>query len=273
MKYHFSNTVSSILIKTWKESLQMEGLCALELESGEPGPDASVLVVTDERETLLACAQSCPVVVFLHEQNEKEDFSGAAFAIMELEGTGRDYLQKVYERFFHIPWTIMETERCVLREMTVEDLPQLYQVYADPSISLFTENLYEDPEKERAYIEDYIKHVYEFYGFGIWVIVQKADNQVIGRAGITYREGFDTPELGYVVGKPFQRKGIATEVCRKILNYAWNELGFEQVRVLFEKENTASLGLCRKLGMRFDRVVFLDEQPMEQYIAENQREQ
>ena len=58
-----------------------------------------------------------------------------------------------------------------------------------------------DKDKETQYIQDYIKNVYEFYGFGMWTVVEKASGQVIGRAGVSYREGFSLPELGFMIGK------------------------------------------------------------------------
>lgn len=195
----------------------------------------------------LAAAEQIPSLLFLHEGNKNAPMQQIPYAVMDFEGIDYAYLCDIYKRFFHIPWTILETERCVLREMTPEDLDALYEVYADPEISRYTEALYEDREQELAYMKDYIEHVYRFCGLGIWVIVEKQLNRLIGRAGLAFRDGYDTPEIGFIIGKEYQRKGYAYEVCRAILKYC-KSLDMKTIRVIYQKENRASEELCKKLG-------------------------
>lgn len=195
----------------------------------------------------LAATEQIPSLLFLHEGNQNAPMQQIPYAVMDFEGIDYVYLCDIYKRFFHIPWTILETERCVLREMTPEDLDALYEVYADPEISRYTEALYEDREQELAYMKDYIEHVYRFCGLGIWVIVEKQINRLIGRAGLAFRDGYDTPEIGFIIGKEYQRRGYAYEVCRAILKYC-KSLDMKTIRVIYQKENRASEELCKKLG-------------------------
>lgn len=195
----------------------------------------------------LAATEKIPSLLFLHEGNQNAPMQQIPYAIMDFEGVDYAYLCDIYKRFFHIPWTILETERCVLREMTPEDLDALYEVYADPEVSRYTENLYEDRGQELAYIKDYIEHVYRFCGLGIWVVVDKQMNKLIGRAGLAFRDGYDTPEIGFIIGKEYQRQGYAYEVCRAILKYC-KSLDMNLIRVIYQRENLASEELCKKLG-------------------------
>lgn len=194
-----------------------------------------------------AATEQIPSLLFLHEGNKNAPMQQIPYAVMDFEGIDYAYLCDIYKRFFHIPWTILETERCVLREMTPEDLDALYEVYADPEISRYTEALYEDREQELAYMKDYIEHVYRFCGLGIWVIMEKQINRLIGRAGLAFRDGYDTPEIGFIIGKEYQRRGYAYEVCRAILRYC-KGLDMKTIRVIYQKENRASEELCKKLG-------------------------
>lgn len=193
-----------------------------------------------------------PSLLYLHDGNKEESMSQIPYAITDFEGIDYAYLCNVYKRFYHIPWTILETRRCILREMTEDDLDALYEVYRDPEVSRYTENLYEDREKERAYIRDYIEQVYHFCGLGIWLIVLKESKTVIGRAGLAWRDGYDTPEIGFVIAKDYQRQGYAFEVCDAILHYC-KELDLRMIRVLYQKENIASDKLCKKLGFEVKR--------------------
>lgn len=54
-----------------------------------------------------------------------------------------------------IPWEILTTERCLIRETGAEDLDALYEIYADTSVTKYTEGLYPERAKEEAYLKDY----------------------------------------------------------------------------------------------------------------------
>lgn len=193
-----------------------------------------------------------PSLLYLHDANREHSMGDIPYAITELAGADYQYLCEIYKRFFYIPWTILETERCVLREMTEDDLDALYEVYKDPSMSLYTENLYEDHEKERQYIHDYIENVYRLCGLGVWLIILKENGKIIGRAGLSWRDEYETPEIGYVIAKEYQRQNYAYEVCGGILKYC-KDLDFDIIRVIYQKENVASHALCKKLGFQVVR--------------------
>lgn len=200
----------------------------------------------------LAQEKGIPSLLYLHDGNKEESMSQIPYAITDFDGIDYAYLCNIAKRFYHIPWTILQTRRCVLREMTEDDLDALYEVYRDPEVSKYTENLYEDREKERTYIRDYIEQVYRFCGLGIWVIVLKETSTIIGRAGLAWRDGYDTPEIGFVIAKDYQRQGYAFEVCDAILHYC-KEMDLRTIRVLYQKENVASEKLCKKLGFEVKR--------------------
>ena len=171
-----------------------------------------------------------------------------------LEGEGEfdeddfdpEELEKIYRRLKKIPWDILETDRCVIKETSLDDLDEFYEIYADPDITRFTEDLMERSEEEK-YTENYRDLIYEIYGHGIWTIIKKDTNEIIGRAGLDERAGFDTPELGFVIGKPWQNRGYAYEVCSAILSWA-SENGITEIMSLAEKENAAAAKLLKKLG-------------------------
>ena len=192
------------------------------------------------------------VIALLYEKNRQEDFTGASYAVTDIGELTLDSFDKAYRRMAGKPWTVLETERCIVRETTVEDVDEFYRIYAEPSITCYMDRLYDTPEEEKAYMRAYIEKIYGFYGYGMWSIVQKETGRVIGRAGLSWREGFDIPEIGFVIEVPCQHMGYAYEVCSAIVTYGMEELEFQRIQALVEKENEASMRLCRKLG--FERV-------------------
>ncbi len=203
--------------------------------------------------------QGIPFVVFLHANNQTEDFSMARFGVESPEEIDIEYYDNVYRRFTGIPWDILETSRCLIRETTEKDVEVFYNIYKDPSITKYMENLYPEIEEEKQYIRKYIEKVYSFYDFGIWTVVLKETGEVIGRAGFSYREGYVEPEIGYIIGAPWQRQGIAYEICTAILQYGEEKLGFETVQTLIECGNVISLVLSHKLGFEGNEKVVIND--------------
>ena len=142
-----------------------------------------------------------------------------------------------------------------MRETVPEDADAFFGIYSAPGMTLYNDALSPEIEHERQYIRDYIGKVYRFYNFGVWTILKKDSDEIIGRAGFSFREGFEGPERGYVIGRPWQGQGYATEVCRAILKYGFEELGFDEMHAFVRPENEASMRLCRKLGMRCEEPV------------------
>lgn len=188
------------------------------------------------------------VMIWLHSENRTQDFSGFLYATEEPEELEPAYAERVYRRLQGLPWKILETDRCVVRETTEEDVDSFYEIYSHPDITKYMESLYPEVEQEKQYVREYIEKVYTFYEFGVWTVLEKESGEVIGRAGFSYRQGYELPEIGFIIGVPWQRHGFAEEVCRAILHYGWRELGFEKVQALVETENEPSLILCDRLG-------------------------
>ena len=208
------------------------------------------------------------VLPYRHAYNREEIFeSNRYFYIAEqLEEMDYEALDMAYRRLAGLPWTIYTTKCCIIRETTMDDVDAFYQIYKEAVITEYMEDLYADRNEEIAYIQDYIKKVYHFYGYGIWTIEEKKSGLVIGRAGISWREGFDLPELGFVIGVPWQQKGYAYEVCTAILTYAKEELGMERVQALVMKGNEKSAGLCEKLGFVCEGEVCLEGIMYQRYV-------
>ncbi len=194
--------------------------------------------------------ESVPVAGFLNERNDNS--LSYKYVFESFEGMTLDYFVMVYSRFHGLPLEILETERLRVREMTLEDIDRLYEIYAEPSITEYMEGLYPDKNDELEFSKSYIENMYGFYGYGLWMVIEKSSSRIIGRAGLSNREvdGEVYLELGYVIAKENQRQGYATEVSRAILEYAKDELGATQVIALMKPENETSIRTAKKLGFR-----------------------
>ena len=222
------------------------------------------LYITDHEEICRQLLEEqANVLVWLHEDNKDRDLGQVPYAIENIRELDFTYAEKIYQRFQKLPWQIAETKRCMIREMTEEDLDAVYEVYEAPSITKYMEGLYEDREEELEYTRSYIQNAYAFWGYGTWVIERKSDHKIIGRVGYNLREGYEEPELGFVIMENEQKKGYAFECCEAVLRVGKEEYEFEQVQALVKEENVASVNLCKKLGFEYLEKI---EEENEEYL-------
>lgn len=214
------------------------------------------LYITDEAGVLKDLLKENYLAIGLyHDKNRNISFADTLYAVDHVEELTFRAYDEVYRRLAGIPWDILETQRLKVRESTVADVADFYRIYREPSITYYMEDLFRDPDEESAYMESYIEQIYGFYGFGMWTVLLKDTDQVIGRAGLSVREGYELPELGFVIDVPHQRRGYALEVCSAILDYAKQELYFERIQALVQRENRASFNLLAKLKFQYERTV------------------
>ena len=238
--------------------------------------DAVLVTDTELRCELLtelcaACGNSgdvIPVAGFLCQGNGNS--LSYKYVFESFEGITADYFAMVYCRIYGLPLDILETKRLKVREMILGDIDRLYEIYAEPSITEYMEGLYPDRQEEIEFSKSYIENMYGFYGYGLWMVIEKSSDRIIGRAGLSNREvdGEVCLELGYVIAKESQRQGYATEVSQAILEYAKDELGAIKVIALMKPENEASVRTARKLGFKEVCEVTLGEESYLEYCID-----
>lgn len=254
---------------TWypAEEFEKEGLICVVEEGEQEGIAAqNILFVADENRVLTILQDMNYYTVALYHEGVNGILSGTQYALDGLEEIDADFLKKVHQRYCKIPWYITQTARCTIREMGPEDLEDLYELYANPKVTRYTEALFQDKEQEKQYINDYIENIYKYYGFGTWLIHRKEDGKLIGRAGFNYRPGFEEAELGFVIGYPYWRMGYAYEVCRHLLLIGQEVFELETIQALVDKNNKASVALLRKLGFRYSEDVMIDNRMFQRYL-------
>ena len=178
----------------------------------------------------------------------------ADYILMEPQWVDRDSLVKIWQRQRRLPWTILETARCVVREFVPEDLEAIRALY-DEEAERFLEAPSEDTEKERKILEAYIDRVYRLCGYGHWAVISRQTGELIGRIGFSFPNSSapgPAPDatFGYLVRKDMRGKGIAREVCAALIEYGFSQLGFERIGADTALSNTASAKILRSFGFR-----------------------
>lgn len=248
------------------EVLNRQNIFLSIIEDTKTKAEDYIAIVAREEDVRAAKMANIPSIGYIDKRHA--GFSESQVLTEGFEEIDSTYINRVYQRAHKIPWKITETKRCLLREMTVEDLDSLYDIYSNPQITKHMEPLFENKQDEIEYQRAYIERVYEFYEYGMWAVIDKETGKLIGRAGISNRElkGYIELELGYVIAVPYQRQGYGFEVCKEIIKYTKEKFGFDTINCFIQKDNTASIRLAEKLGFCWKEEVFFGDEILQQYV-------
>ena len=62
-------------------------------------------------------------------------------------------------------------------------------------------------------------------------------------------------EIGYWLAAEHQGKGIISRVCKALINYAFDELALDSVKIWAAEGNKPSRAVCERLGMTFTGII------------------
>ena len=144
---------------------------------------------------------------------------------------------------------VMETERLIIREYSMDDFDALYEILSDAETMKYYPKPY-DEDGVRRWIR-WCMDSYQTHGFGLWALELKATGEFIGDCGISMQkiDGELLPEIGYHVHKKYWRQGYAKEACAAVKNWLFTHTAYNSVYSYMNRENVASYATARANGM------------------------
>jgi len=151
------------------------------------------------------------------------------------------------------PPFIVETSRLQLREMDFADLDFLADMLADPEVMRYFPKT-QSRDEAREWLDRQLGR-YAQYGHAWWLVLDRATGERVGQVGLIMQEVDDAfePEIGYMIHRPFWRRGLATEAALGVRSHAFKQRNLPRVISLIRPENEPSQGVARKLGMNVER--------------------
>ena len=167
---------------------------------------------------------------------------------------------------------ILETQRLALRAMTGEDVEGLLKVFSDPEAMRFYPKPF-DRTMMQGWV-DWNQQSYAQYGFGLWALILKPNNQLIGDCGLVCQavDGLEALEIGYHVRRDLWGLGLATEAAQACREYGFKQLGRNQLMSLIHPDNVASRRVAEKTGMRLLKKITWKNRPICVYTIENKKD-
>lgn len=156
--------------------------------------------------------------------------------------------------------TILKTERILLRKFEDSDALAVFEFGSNKEVQRYTgEPLLTHLEQARDIIVNTIQKDYVKYGYGRWAVVYRPENRVIGFAGLKYLPEFDETDIGYRILPEYWGKGITTEMCIPIVSYGFDVLKLDKIIGITLPENTASIRVLEKIGLKFQKITSYDD--------------
>jgi RimJ/RimL family protein N-acetyltransferase len=151
---------------------------------------------------------------------------------------------------------ICETERLVLRELTLDDAPFILRLLNDPAwLEFIGDRGVRTVEAAREYLETRILKMYCDHGLGLWLVETKDEKTPAGICGLLKRDTLIDVDLGYAFLPEFRARGFAYEAGLASLVYGRTQLGVHRIVALTAPKNLRSIALLEKLGLRFEHTI------------------
>lgn len=150
----------------------------------------------------------------------------------------------------------IETERLKFRLLSSLDASDLLIFFSDDKAMRYLP-AQKDVDGVREWLS-LVQESYRLFGYGPWALVRKSSGQFIGYCGLYQQEdvgGSDEVELLYGILRQHWHKGYASEAAIAVMNFAINQLKIKRLISLIEPENTASIRVAEKTGMKLERKI------------------
>ncbi|KPJ63805.1 hypothetical protein AMJ44_13940 [candidate division WOR-1 bacterium DG_54_3] len=151
---------------------------------------------------------------------------------------------------------MLETKRLILRKMTLEDTSDLLHIFSDPRVmQSFGGELFDRHRMER-WVRRNLAHQ-EKYGYGLFSVILKAEDTLVGDCGLEHMEVDGQPEveMGYDMRSDYWGRGFATEAAGAVRDFALQQLRLPRVISLVRPENVASRRVAEKIGMAQEKEI------------------
>ncbi len=159
------------------------------------------------------------------------------------------------------PDVVIETERLVLRRLTLNDTDAIFSVIGDPvAMQYYPQSFTRDDAVK--WVERNLRRYHE-NGYGIFAVVLRGSGEVLGDCGLAQQfvEGLPQLEVGYHLRRCHWGHGYATEAARACMDYAFRNLAAEKVISLIRPENLPSRRVAERNGMQVERQVTFEGLP------------
>jgi RimJ/RimL family protein N-acetyltransferase len=159
---------------------------------------------------------------------------------------------------------VLETDRLILRRLTVEDGEFILELLNDPSwLRFIGDKGVKTLEDACDYILNSPVAMYERLGFGLYLTELKGEGVPIGICGLIKRDSLEDVDIGFAFLPKFRGEGYAYESASAVMAYGKRTFGLDRMVAITSPDNYVSARLLEKLGFSFEKMVTLPDDSAE----------
>lgn len=159
---------------------------------------------------------------------------------------------------------LLETPRCLLREMDEDDAEAVFRLNLHPDVFIFTTDPpFKNVEEATIFIRNYDE--YRKHGMGRWAVDLKSTGAFIGWCGLRYLPEEKETDIGYRFLPEYWGQGFATETAYRCIGYGF-EMGLTRIVARVHKKNQRSIRVSEKLNMVYEKDLLYDGVPWMNFV-------
>ncbi|MHB1738262.1 MAG: GNAT family N-acetyltransferase [Actinomycetes bacterium] len=145
------------------------------------------------------------------------------------------------------------SERLVLREFRVADVPDVHVYASDPEVSRFTDWGPSSPAETHERVVARADRGVEGDDVYSWAVTLRGEDRVIGSAEVRIDSlEHQRAEFGYVFAREVWGRGLATETTLLLRETAFGLLGIHRLYATCHPDNAASVRVLEKAGLQLE---------------------
>jgi ribosomal-protein-alanine N-acetyltransferase len=142
------------------------------------------------------------------------------------------------------PFPILETERLVMRQITIGDANDIFDLRSNPEAMKY---IGRPRPKVVADVHDLIANMNELSARIQWGVTMKGEKKVIGTIGYhVIEKQHYRAEIGYMLGIGYWKKGLMSEAIIAIVNFGFEKIGLHSIEARIDPENEQSAKILEK---------------------------
>jgi [ribosomal protein S5]-alanine N-acetyltransferase len=148
---------------------------------------------------------------------------------------------------------MIRTERLILDSWASSDWLAFKPIATDPDVMRYiTGGVPWTDEQIQNFVNRQIILQSE-RGFCRWKLVEPSTGELIGFCGAGMWRDEPDPEIGWWLARRYWGRGLATEAARAALDDALERVRRKRIISIARPDNSASIGVMKKLGLKFDQ--------------------
>ena len=155
----------------------------------------------------------------------------------------------------------LETERLLLRELTYEDIPAVFQHFSNEEVARYADAHPTKTDDEAREIIDWGKGLVEHKMGALWGIIRREDSVFLGQVNCVYRSDnnfamkIHRAEIGYDLTPQYWGQGYMSEAVETVISHIFTNTSIDRFEGIVHTENVRSHKVLERAGFQKEGVL------------------